>query len=253
MMNCLELKDLIQQIDETDSTNNLLSHRCQVEKVPEFTTIWAEKQTSGKGQRGNAWESESGKNLTFSIVLYPASINARKQFILSMMISLAIHDVLSLYTNDISIKWPNDIYWKDKKICGILIENELQGSEISQSVIGIGININQTAFRSLAPNPVSLKLITAQDYDREMLLQQILNTIYLYYEEIKRDKEKTFDQFHQHYMGHLYLRERTALFHDANGIFRARIVSTEPDGHLLLEDETGMIRRYAFKEVQYIQ
>lgn len=253
MMNCLELKDLIQQIDETDSTNNLLSHRCQVEKVPEFTTIWAEKQTSGKGQRGNAWESESGKNLTFSIVLYPTSINARKQFILSMMISLAIHDVLSLYTNDISIKWPNDIYWKDKKICGILIENELQGSEISQSVIGIGININQTAFRSLAPNPVSLKLITAQDYDREMLLQQILNTIYLYYEEIKRDKEKTFDQFHQHYMGHLYLRERTALFHDANGIFRARIVSTEPDGHLLLEDETGMIRRYAFKEVQYIQ
>lgn len=252
MMNCSELKDLIKQVEKTDSTNNLLSRQCQTEKTPEFTTIWAENQTYGKGQRGNTWESESGKNLTFSTVLYPTHINARNQFILSMLVSLAIHDVLSSYTDGISIKWPNDIYWKDKKICGVLIENELQGNEIAQSIIGIGVNVNQTVFRSLAPNPISLKLITAQEHDRKRLLQQILNTIYLYYEEIKRDKEKTFDQFHQRYMGHLYLRERTTFFHDANGIFRARIVATETDGHLLLKDEAGTIRRYAFKEVQYI-
>lgn len=253
MMNCSELKDLIQQVEETDSTNNLLSRQCQTEKVPEFTTIWAENQTYGKGQRGNTWESESGKNLTFSTMLYPTHINARNQFILSMMVSLAIHDVLSSYTEGISIKWPNDIYWKDKKICGILIENELQGCEIAQCIIGIGLNVNQIKFRSLAPNPISLRQITAQEHDRERLLQQILNTIYLYYEEIKRNQEKAFDQFHQRYMSYLYRREKTTFFHDASGIFRARIVATEIDGHLLLEDEVGTIRRYAFKEVQYIR
>jgi len=123
----------------------------------EFTTVIAERQTAGKGQRGNSWESEDCRNITFSFVLYPTFIEARRQFILSQIVSLSIKEELDQWTEGISIKWPNDIYWNDKKICGILIENDLSGHHIGRSISGIGVNINQDVFRSNAPNPISLK------------------------------------------------------------------------------------------------
>ena len=113
---------------ETDSTNNRLAQLCDRENIKEFTTLLVDKQTAGKGQRGNSWESAPGMNLTFSTVLYPSALKAREQFTLSMLIALSVYDTLSTYAEGFSIKWPNDIYWKDKKICGILIENELEGA-----------------------------------------------------------------------------------------------------------------------------
>ena len=138
-------------ISETNSTNNYLQTLCARQKVEELTTVVADFQTSGRGQRGNSWESEPLKNLLFSFVLFPDFLEARCQFLISQIISLAIKEELSTYTEDISIKWPNDIYWKEKKICGILIENDLMGRNICQSIAGIGININQEEFYSPAP------------------------------------------------------------------------------------------------------
>ena len=101
----------LEKLKETTSTNDYLAHLCRESKAKEFYTVMAESQTKGKGQRGNSWESEAGKNLTFSTVLYPTALEARKQFCLSMLAALACHEALSNYTDGFSIKWPNEIYW----------------------------------------------------------------------------------------------------------------------------------------------
>ena len=132
-------------LDETDSTNRYISQLCNElqESVAKLTTVTAEFQTAGKGQRGNTWEAERGKNLLFSFVLYPTFLEARRQFILSQIVSLSIKEELDRWSDEITIKWPNDIYWRDKKICGILIENDLSGHFIGRCISGVGININQ--------------------------------------------------------------------------------------------------------------
>ena len=134
-------------IKETDSTNNLIRKMMQDENLPEGFLVYTDFQTAGKGQPGNTWESEAGKNLLFSIVLYPHEIPIHEQFVLSEIASLSIKNILAKYTDGISVKWPNDIYWNDRKIAGILIENSLKKNEINYSIIGIGLNINQTIFR----------------------------------------------------------------------------------------------------------
>ena len=132
-------------LEETDSTNRYLSDLCDnAPSAPaEYTTVTARFQTSGKGQRGNSWESEAGQNLLFSTVLYPRFVEARRQFVLSQIVSLAVKEELDTYTEGISIKWPNDIYWHEKKICGMLIENVLEGNRIGRCIPGIGINIQR--------------------------------------------------------------------------------------------------------------
>ncbi len=229
---------------EIDSTNDCLNRLSRVSDLPEFYTIWAEYQSKGKGQKGNSWESERDKNLTFSFLLHPLSIPASEQFVISEMISLAIRDALSSYTAGISIKWPNDIYWNDRKICGILIENELCGTQISNCVVGVGLNVNQDSFHSDAPNPVSLKQITGKDTDREMILHQILGSFYNFY--VVRQG------VHDAYLSALYRRKGYHRYRDAQGLFEAELVDVEPDGHLVLQPRNGLPRRFAFKEVQFI-
>jgi BirA family transcriptional regulator, biotin operon repressor / biotin---[acetyl-CoA-carboxylase] ligase len=168
-------------INETNSTNNYLQSLCSKQKMEELTVVVADFQTSGRGQRGNSWESDPGKNLLFSTVIFPEFLEARRQFLISQVISLAIKEELDTYTTDISIKWPNDIYWKEKKICGMLIENDLMGRNISQSIAGIGININQEIFHSSAPNPVSLVQITGKEHDLFEILKNIMLRIQSYY------------------------------------------------------------------------
>ena len=178
-------------LEETDSTNRYLSDLCDnAPTAPiEYTTVTARFQTSGKGQRGNSWESEAGQNLLFSTVLYPRFVEARRQFVLSQIVSLAVKEELDTYTEGISIKWPNDIYWHEKKICGMLIENVLEGNRIGRCIPGIGINLNQTVFRSPAPNPVSLKQITGRDYDAPTVLDGFLCRLHTYYEALRRDAD----------------------------------------------------------------
>lgn len=236
-------------ISETNSTNNYLQTLCAQQKVEELTTVVADFQTSGRGQRGNSWESEPLKNLLFSFVLFPDFLEARCQFLISQIISLAIKEELSTYTEDISIKWPNDIYWKEKKICGILIENDLMGRNICQSIAGIGININQEEFYSPALNPVSLYQITGKQYDTFEVLKNIMLRIQSYYSQLKKNDTSSIVV---HYEKSLFRKEGMHRYKDADGEFLARIVCVEPEGRLILEDEMLAKRGYMFKEIEYL-
>lgn len=240
---------------KTDSTNRYLNDWCNghPDAVEELTTVCAEYQTAGKGQRGNSWEAADGKNLLFSFVLYPAFLEAGQQFILSQVISLGIKEALDNLVEGISIKWPNDIYWREKKICGILIENDLQGRYLNRSIAGVGLNVNQEVFHSDAPNPVSLKQITGQDYDRYELLADILTRIHDYYVRLRTENPVRFrPDISVRYAEALFRRDGWHLYTDSHGTFRARIVCVESDGRFVLEDEEKNLRHYLFKEVQYV-
>lgn len=237
------------QLAETTSTNSYLSERCNTQSCPELTCVYSSFQSAGRGQRGNSWESEAGKNLLFSFVLYPEFLEAQRQFYLSQVTALALCDVLSNYTEGISIKWPNDIYWKDKKICGTLIENDLTGIHISRSISGTGVNLNQERFLSDAPNPVSLCQITGNRYDAREILEQIMDKVVDYYDLLKRGQT---DILETRYKEVLYRKEGLHPFQDKDGRFLARILDIEPNGRMILEDEAGQKRGYLFKEVEYI-
>lgn len=243
-------------LNETDSTSRYLTDLCResVNPLPEMTTVTALYQTAGKGQRGNSWESEAGKNLLFSLVLYPSFLEARQQFVLSQLISLAIKEELSYHAPDFCIKWPNDIYWRDKKICGILIENEIEEGHISRCICGIGININQEEFVSPAPNPISLYHITDCRHELAPLLLSILRRIHLYYEELRNTDDITayFEEIGMRYASSLFRRNGYHSYRDAQGGFLARLLHVEPNGRIVLEDDAGTRREYLFKEVQYI-
>lgn len=236
-------------IRETDSTNSYLQTLCNEQRVENLTTVVADFQTSGRGQRGNSWESDPGKNLLFSFVLYPEFLEARRQFLLSQIISLAIKEELDSYTPDISVKWPNDIYWKENKICGMLIENDLMGRYINRSIAGIGININQESFVSPAPNPISLQQITGKQYSIFEILGNIMLRIHSYYDLLCKDNTELITN---RYENALFRKEGFHRYKNADGEFLARIICVEPDGRLILEDETQRERGYMFKEVEYI-
>jgi len=204
--------------------------------------VWADYQTAGRGQGTNTWESERGKNLTFSILLHPVDLPANRQFLLSMQVSLAICEALGEHIGDLSIKWPNDIYWRNAKIAGILIENRLQGQVIRDSIVGVGLNVNQRQFQSDAPNPISLWQICEHETDREQLLKDILASLdRLLGQEVR-----------ERYLSMLYRRKGFHPYVDKDGVFMAELEDVEDDGHLLLCDDSGGRRRYAFKEVMFI-
>ena len=241
-------KPRIIRVEETHSSNSLLREWLERESLPNCSAIVAGFQTAGRGQLGNVWESEKGKNLTFSLVLYPQALPVKQQFLISQIAALSVKETLDAYTEGISIKWPNDIYWQDKKICGMLIENDLTGHNLLRSIIGIGINVNQTTFRGDAPNPVSLWQILKQEVDREVVLRQFLSRFEAYNQALSTGEKAL---IHALYMKALYRREGYHPYTDAQGAFSARIYGIEPTGHLLLQDTAGTIRRYAFKEVSY--
>lgn len=236
-------------ISETNSTNNYLKELLQTQNVDEGTVVCADFQSAGKGQRGNGWESEAGKNILFSIVLFPGFIKAGEQFILSQIVSLAVANCLQEYTKSISIKWPNDIYWNEKKICGILLENTILEDNIGHSVAGIGININQENFRSEAPNPVSLKQITNRDYNLEEILKTVVDNINVYYQQIKIGKT---DSLIKQYKESLFRKDGYHLYNDGISNFLARIQDVDSSGLLILKTKEGEERHFAFKEVKYI-
>lgn len=242
-------------LEATPSTNLYLSQLCQREgkQVLPFTTVTADYQSAGKGQRGNSWESEAGKNLLFSFVTYPTHLKARQQFLISQMVSLAIQETLSQCSDEISIKWPNDIYWREKKICGILIENDLNGSQIARSISGIGLNINQTRFVSDAPNPVSLRQITGQEHDRSAILEEVMQRMITAFHQSETVSFNSYSAtIASRYQRALFRREGYHPYVDAQGRFMARLLRVEPDGRFVLEDEQGAVREYLFKEVQYL-
>ena len=234
---------------ETESTNSYartLPLECGV------MLVTTDHQTAGRGQRGNTWESEAAKNLLFSLILRPQSIPAAQQFALCELISVTLCDVLSRYVADIRIKWPNDIYHRDRKLCGILIEHDLEGAHLSRTIIGVGLNVNQTSFMSDAPNPISLFQILGHEVEREALLKEICeHFVELYTQHTSPTSTLSRTELHERYTHHLYRQGIEATYRDANGIFPATLRTVELDGHLILETPQGTRHSYLFKEVAY--
>ena len=236
-------------VAETHSTNTLLREMIAAGTWPQDELfLRAGYQTAGRGQTGNGWESEADKNLLCSIPLPPSG----NLFDLNMMVSVAVHRlVCCVYgliadEEEVTIKWPNDIYVGDRKICGILIENILKGDGIKDCIIGIGLNVNQTRFVSDAPNPTSMTLESGREYDRRQVLDALLEN----FEALLTNWDA--DAIRTSYRRQLYRREGMHTYSDNDGLFSALLTDVEDDGHLLLTDSEGVQRRYAFKEVTFV-
>ena len=234
-------------LSSVDSTNNyLMAYKPREGET--MTVVYADEQTAGRGQGSNHWESEPGKNLTFSVLVHPTMVPVMRQFLLSEAGALALWDVLGQYlgADDVKMKWPNDIYWKDKKISGTLIETRLGGGHVKDCVYGIGIDVNQEKFVSDAPNPVSMKQILGHDVDLKELLNKIIDSFKKYYAAIENGEYAAISEL---YHSGLYRAHGFHRYKDKDGEFEAAIVEVEDSGNLILRDREGCIRSYAFKEV----
>ncbi len=244
------MENKIIRLPETESTNSYAIRMLSQQRPENGSVIIADHQTKGKGQDFNSWESEKGMNLTFSLILYP-EFTADQQFIFNKAISLSICDFLKaeLPGHAITIKWPNDIYINDKKVCGILIQNSVTGKKLDYVVVGIGLNVNQTAFMSNAPNPVSLHMITGKEYNLEVVLAKLLKSIVLRYEKLNSKTNYTIEtDYHKALYRllewHEYVVKKTKI--------KARITGTSEFGQLLLETETGEALVCDLQEVKFV-
>ena len=220
--------------------------------------LYAGFQTAGRGQTGNGWESEEGKNLLCSILLPPRA----NLFELNVITSVAVHRMIncqfSILNSQLTIKWPNDIYWGDKKLAGILIENAIIGNEVKYTIAGIGLNVNQTEWKSDAPNPVSLKQITGKEYDIDALMTTLMNKIH----EVQTMRQ---EDIWEYYRRHLYRREGEWLFAEREvnltpsriltkqpkEAFKASIADITKQGELVLRTAQGE-KKYHFKEILFV-
>ena len=236
-------------IGETDSTN-CYCRQLAGQGATDDVAVWADHQTAGRGCGTNSWESEAGQNLLFSVLLHPKEVRAADQFILSMANAVALRDTLVDYVDDVTIKWPNDIYWRDRKLCGTLIETTLQGQYVKDCIIGTGINVNQERFVSDAPNPVSLRQILGHGVECQEVLRRVLRHIEKYMEMVA---DGAWETIRTHYRNHLYRLEETHGYRFPDGsVERCKLTGVTDDGHLLLLSEERGACRLAFKEVQFI-
>lgn len=235
-------------IDEVESTQSYLIELSNKTELQEGVVINALSQFKGVGQFENKWESESGKNLTFSLLLQPRFLNPCNQFLLTQVLSLAISDFLLTQTNKIvSIKWPNDIYIGKKKICGILVKNQLLGSIFENSFCGIGLNVNQEIFPPL-PNPTSLFLETGKEFELNDVLKAVLKNIDLRYNQLKGGEIETLQR---DYMKRLLYKDVFASYIYIGREIEARIFDVNEFGHLLLEDREGNTICCELKEISF--
>ena len=243
------------RLQTVHSTNSFLRELNGGDASFDMELATTEFQTAGRGQKGNSWESEKSKNLLFSILLHPVYVQPSKQFCISEAIALAVVKSLKeivadeLVAKDFSVKWPNDIYWKNKKIAGILIENELFGSTIRDCIVGVGININQQIFLSDAPNPVSLYNILGVNTNVEEVLDAIIKQFVANVSMIENGQTAL---LHKEYMDSLFRRKGIYPYRDADSEFMATIKDVREDGRLILIDSDDKERIYEFKEVAIV-
>lgn len=234
--NTLFVGKVLIHLDKIDSTNKYATQLLKTQSPPEGTIVSADCQYAGKGQRGNTWESQVGQNITLSLLLYPNFLAAFQQFLLSQSIALAIHDfATNVLGEGVRIKWPNDVYYKDKKTTGILIENSLSGRNIATSIVGIGINVNQVCFSPSLQSATSFHQITGRFYDLPSLIQQLAHFIEVRYLQLKAMR---FEEIRRDYLSKLYRFNEWHTFEDMllNEIFEGKIVGVEKDGKLVIED-----------------
>ena len=247
-------------INETHSTSTLLREQ-YTDALPHLYTIRTDYQTAGRGQAGNTWESERGKNLLFSTLLRHKGLHATEQWRISMWVAISLWEVLAKYlgTEKLTIKWPNDIYYGDKKLVGILIENALIGQYVEYSIVGIGVNVHQMDWRSNAPNPISMKEITGREYEIEGLLNEWICSM-------KSWENSKIEELSSAYLQHLYRREGwheyverevsiapTAIAEKGTkNTFLAEIVTVTEQGELILRLQDNEEKKYHFKQIRFV-
>ena len=255
MMPELDLRKLEQalgtgtRIDYFEALSSTNDQAAGPEEYGHRSVVWAETQHRGRGQRGNSWSSRAGENLTFSLVLRPEELPVERQFYLSKIVSIALVEALAAFGLTAEIKWPNDIYICNRKVAGILIENDLQGTCIVKSIIGIGLNVNQMEFDPALPNPTSMALEKGEVVDRILLLETVLGRIFYWDERLRAGEWVAIDE---NYRRSLYRREGLHLFQEpGNEPFTASIEAVHPSGDLVLQREDGTVKTYLFKEVEF--
>lgn len=238
------------KLNAIDSTNSYLKQLAKQTQLPDETVVITQKQLSGRGQIGNVWLSREGQSLTISIFKEFKGLLVERQFIISMAVSLGIFEALNcLNIPNISIKWPNDILSAKNKIGGILIENVLEGSYVKNSVIGIGLNVNENSFPNL-PKASSLKLETGKTFDLEEVLQKTTNSIF---KKLRNISEKEFLEIKHIYESKLFQKETISVFETPEGFrFNGIIKGVSEIGELLVETENTASQKFQMKEVKLI-
>lgn len=235
----------IEFFESVTSTNDVLRESCYTHG----DMVLADTQTKGRGQRGNTWESEPGKNLTFSLKLEPSFLPAGMQFLLSEVAALAISDTLAYYGFKPSVKWTNDIYIGDDKVAGILIENDIIGNHLSGSIIGIGLNVNQTVFSDAIPNPVSMRLAAGRDFDRGEVLRNLYMSLSGRYAQLEEGLTGIIEE---DYHSRLYLLGKPHKFRLPDGSYiDGTIRYVKPSGELMVEHSGNTVKSYLFKEIEF--
>ncbi|NNM94965.1 MAG: biotin--[acetyl-CoA-carboxylase] ligase [Bacteroidia bacterium] len=229
------------KLDKVDSTNRYLRSLLAKDSPPEGLVVWALEQYEGRGQRGSKWLSQPGANLTLSMLLRPAPIDARSQFWLTKAIALGVAECVSRslrlsamgdLAEGVKIKWPNDVFVNDRKIAGILIENILEGERIKYSVAGIGVNINQVNFDPSLPGPASLKLLTGKEFELSACVESLCMAVEKYYLELRKTGYGRIDEL---YHKLLYRKDEWNRFLLDGKEFRGRICQVNAEGHLMLQ------------------
>lgn len=232
-----------------DSTNNYAMALAAERRARHGTLVFAHDQWAGKGQRGRSWTSSPSDNIILSAVLEPVAFSVSAAFGLSVCVALACRDFFSVYAGSepTTIKWPNDLYWNDRKAGGILIENQFKGGHWSIAIAGMGVNINQVEFPSTARNPVSLRQITGRRYDAVMMARELGSCLDRRYAEFEagRSRELLAD-----YNRVLYRRGQEVRLRKGNAVFTTRIDEVSPQGELLTRDV--LQRQFHFGEVEWI-
>ena len=236
-------------LDKTDSTNAYLQ-RLQSEGDIRNWVVSADEQTAGKGMGSNGWESEVGKNLTFSLALGMDFLPAGRQFLLSEAVALGIITVLDgiLPAGNLSIKWPNDIYFGNRKLAGILINSTIKADMMGTSIIGVGLNVNQTAFQDWPTHPISMKMITGHDFDLHPLLEQIAEHILIKVETLRNDATA----IEQDYLKRLFRYRTWADYEVDKKILRLYATGIDSFGRLLLKDVDSKQFCFDVKEIKFV-
>lgn len=238
----------IVKLNEVDSTNSFALGLLRGADIAEGAVVTARSQTTGRGQRGNSWFSEPGKNITCSIILKPTFLDISLQFDLTRAVALGIADLLSdlLPSTEVRIKWPNDIIADGKKVAGILIENVVNGNQVSASIAGIGLNVNQADFGNDAPHAVSVLQLTGREFETEEAMKHLFANIEARYLQLRGGNV---EKLRADYHARLFKRDVPARYTDFKTIFDATLESVSVEGMLCLRCADGVEKRFGFKEV----
>lgn len=248
--NSLFIGKVANYLGSVDSTNIFASNLLSKSTPIEGTVIYTDNQYAGRGQIGSKWESAVGENIILSVILYPKFLPIQRQFKLNQVVALAVYDLLKTFVfpvDQLAVKWPNDIYINDKKIGGILIENKLKGSVLDSTVVGLGLNINQSNFSPSLPNPTSLLLETGAPQDTYDMIGLFCECLEQRYLQLKAGQQETLNQDYLKVL-YGYQEWRTYKVAQTETVFKGKIIGVSPEGKLQIQTVNTTLEFY-FKEV----